>query len=83
MVVEICSVVHHSAILEFDVPSYRTNAAQQRGQEKKVNRQIQLTPNRQECLTRDTRFCRYQNTSGERGEIARNPLNKSDGMWRS
>ena len=25
-------VVHHSVILEFDVPSYRTNAAQQRGQ---------------------------------------------------
>ena len=24
-------VVHHSVILEFDVPSYRTNAAQQRG----------------------------------------------------
>ena len=26
-------VVHHSVILEFDVPSYRTDAAQQRGQE--------------------------------------------------
>ena len=25
-------VVHHSVILEFDVPSYRTDAAQQRGQ---------------------------------------------------
>ena len=33
-------VMHHSVILEFDVPSYRTNAAQQRGQEKKVNWQI-------------------------------------------
>ena len=33
-------VVHHSVILEFDVPSYRTNAAQQRGQDKQVNRQI-------------------------------------------
>ena len=32
-------VVHHSVILEFDVPSYRTNAAQQRGQAKEVNRQ--------------------------------------------
>lgn len=32
-------VVHHSVILEFDVPSYRTNAAQQRGQEQEVNRQ--------------------------------------------
>ena len=32
-------VVHHSVILEFDVPSYRTNAAQQRGQTKEVNRQ--------------------------------------------
>ena len=31
-------VVHHSVILEFDVPSYRTNAAQQRGQAKEVNR---------------------------------------------
>ena len=38
-------VVHHSVILEFDVPSYRTNAAQQRGQTEEVNRQ--------ECLTRD------------------------------
>ena len=25
-------VVHHSVILEFDVPSYRTDAAQQRGE---------------------------------------------------
>ena len=33
-------VVHHSVILEFDVPSYRTDAAQQRGQDKEVNRQI-------------------------------------------
>ena len=32
-------VVHHSVILEFDVPSYRTGAAQQRGQAKEVNRQ--------------------------------------------
>ena len=31
--------VHHSVILEFDVPSYRTGAAQQRGQDKDVNRQ--------------------------------------------
>ena len=31
-------VVHHSVILEFDVPSYRTNAAQQRVQAKDVNR---------------------------------------------
>ena len=37
-------VVHHSVILEFDVPSYRTNAAQQRGQAEEVNRQ--------KCLTR-------------------------------
>ena len=34
------SVVHHSIMLEFDVPGYRTDAAQQRGQEKEVNRQI-------------------------------------------
>ena len=32
-------VVHHSVILEFDVPSYRTGVAQQRGQKKEVNRQ--------------------------------------------
>ena len=31
--------VHHSVILEFDVPSYRTGAAQQRRQAKEVNRQ--------------------------------------------
>ena len=31
-------VVHHSVILEFDVPSYRTDAAQQRGQTEEVNR---------------------------------------------
>ena len=36
-------VVHHSVILEFDVPSYRTDAAQQRGQAEEVNRQIWLT----------------------------------------
>ena len=33
-------VVHHSVILEFDVPSYRTNAAQQRVQAEEVTRQI-------------------------------------------
>ena len=32
-------VVHHSVILEFNVPSYRTGMAQQRGQDKEVNRQ--------------------------------------------
>ena len=32
-------VVHHSVILEFAVPSYRTGVAQQRGQEQEVNRQ--------------------------------------------
>ena len=32
-------VVHHSVILEFDVPSYRTGVAQQRGREQGVNRQ--------------------------------------------
>ena len=31
-------VVHHSVILEFDVPTYRTNAAQQRGHAEEVNR---------------------------------------------
>ena len=32
-------VVHHSVILEFDVPSYRTDVAQQRVQSEEVNRQ--------------------------------------------
>ena len=32
-------VVHHAVILEFDVPSYRTDAVQQRGQSEGVNRQ--------------------------------------------
>ena len=32
-------VEHHSVILEFDVPRYRTDAAHQRGQDKEVNRQ--------------------------------------------
>ena len=32
-------VVHHSVILEFAVPSYWTNAAQQRGEATEVNRQ--------------------------------------------
>ena len=32
-------VVHHSVILEFNVPSYRTGAAQQRRQPEEVNRQ--------------------------------------------
>ena len=30
---------HHSVILEFNVPSYRTGVAQQRGQKQEVNRQ--------------------------------------------
>ena len=30
--------MHHSVILEFDVPSYRTDAAQQRGQAEEANR---------------------------------------------
>ena len=37
--VAIDRVVHHSVILEFDVPSYRTDPAQQRGQSEEVNRQ--------------------------------------------
>ena len=32
-------LTHHVHILEFDVPSYRTDAAQQRGQAEEVNRQ--------------------------------------------
>ena len=32
-------VVHHSVILDFDVPSYRTGVAQQRGQDQKLIRQ--------------------------------------------
>ena len=37
-------LTHHLHILESDVPSYRTDAAQQRGQKQGVNRQIYLTP---------------------------------------
>ena len=32
-------IVHHSVILEFDVPSYRTNAAQSRQAEKLSHQQ--------------------------------------------
>ena len=32
-------IVHHSVILEFDVPSYRTNAAQNRRTDKESDRQ--------------------------------------------
>ena len=32
-------VVHHPVILEFDAPSYRTDAVQQRGLAEGVNRQ--------------------------------------------
>ena len=32
-------VVHHSVIMEFDVPSYRTGVAQQRSQKQEVNQQ--------------------------------------------
>ena len=32
-------VIHHYVIPEFDVPGYRTDAAQQRGQEQEVLRQ--------------------------------------------
>ena len=39
-------VVHHPVILEFDVPSYRTDAAQQRGQTEEVNRQKMLDAGR-------------------------------------
>ena len=37
--VAIDRVMHHSVTLEFDVPSYRTDAAQQRGLAEEVNRQ--------------------------------------------
>ena len=36
-------IVHHSVILEFDVPSYRTNAAQNRRTEEGSDRPEQLT----------------------------------------
>ena len=32
-------IVHHSVILEFDLPSYRTNAAQNRQSDKESDRQ--------------------------------------------
>ena len=34
----IARVVHYSVILELDVPTYRTDAAQQRGEAEEVNR---------------------------------------------
>ena len=37
--VAIDRVVHHSVILEFNVPSYRTGVAQKRNQGQEVNRQ--------------------------------------------
>ena len=33
-------VIHHSVILEFDVPSYRTDAAQQRGQDRGEDKEV-------------------------------------------
>ena len=36
-------IVHHSVILEFDLPSDRTNAAQNLKTENETDRQIQLT----------------------------------------
>ena len=44
--VAIDRVVHHSVILEFDFPSYRTDAAQQRGQVQEVDLQYYLTRDR-------------------------------------
>ena len=44
-------IVHHSVILDFDVPSYRTNAAQNRRTEEESDRQKRLSHDRQECLT--------------------------------
>ena len=38
--VAIDRIVHHSVILEFDLPSYRTNAAQNRQAENETDRQI-------------------------------------------
>ena len=32
-------VMHHSVILEFHIPSYRTDAAQKRSEAEEVNRQ--------------------------------------------
>ena len=48
-------VVHHSVIPEFDVPSYRTDTAQQRGLAEEVNRQTWLTRDNYayfQCCTR-------------------------------
>ena len=46
-------VVHHSVILEFDVPSYRTNAAQQREPGQGGEPAKLIDANRQIWLTRD------------------------------
>ena len=47
-------VIHHSVILEFVVPSYHTNAAQQRGQEQKVNPRVRPSGIRPPLLLRRT-----------------------------
>ena len=41
-------IVHHSVILEFDLPSYRTNAAQNRLVDRESDRQKLLSHDRQE-----------------------------------
>ena len=45
MAAAIDRIVHHSVILEFDVPSYRTDAAQNRRIEEELDRQKWLTRN--------------------------------------
>ena len=44
-------IVHHSVIMEVAVPSYKTNAAQNRHTEEESDRQEQLMQNRQEWMT--------------------------------
>ena len=56
-------IVHHSVVLEFDVPSYRTNAAQNRQTEENSDRPKWLTwiirlMGARERLTRSDRLSR-------------------------
>ena len=60
-------VVHHSVILEFD--GYRTNAAQQRGQAKEVNRQ-NCDANRQIYAGHAVHAERYRREHGEKATRA-------------
>ena len=67
-------VVHHSTILEFDFPSYRTDAAQQRGQAEEVDLQYYLTRDRRrKALRRPYHLGSRQHQRGLLYPLARLP----------